>query len=99
MLDFIFNNIYGWIGLAGIIVVTCVALGIIFPSLRGAAVAVATVAVAAAGIYAKGQRDRAALEKKRRDAAVDEVQKKYTKIDKRKDTEDDLDKKLRRGDF
>ena len=99
MWEFIFSSLWGWIGTAGVIVAICVAVGYFIPQFRLYALAVAGVAVTMASTYAKGSRDRAALEKKRRDEAVAEVQGRYDEIERRKDTPADLEKRLKDGTF
>lgn len=99
MSDFIFSHLWGWVGAAGIVVIGCVAMAIIFPRFRGMALAVGAAAVGAASIYAKGQRDRAALEQRRKDEAVAKAKAKYDEIDKRQDTSADVVNRLRKGEF
>lgn len=99
MFDFIFDHLWGWIGLAGFIVIACVGVAIIFPQFRATAFAVAAGAVGAASIYAKGQQDRAALEQKRKDEAVAKAREKYDEIERRPDDPSDAEKRLRKGDF
>ena len=103
MMDFIWQHILssmaGWIGIGGAIVLICVAVAYFFPPFRRAAIAVAITTIAAVGLYAKGSRDRAALERKKRDKVVKKVTEKYDEIDKRVDTDDDVAKRMRDGSF
>lgn len=99
MTHFIFDTAWGWVGTAGIIVVICLVVGYVIPQFRLYGLAVIGVVVSAASIYAKGNRDRANLEAKRRDDAVKKAQGDYAKIDARRDTPADVAKRLQRGDF
>lgn len=96
MFDF---SLFGWLGLGGGVVAAGLAVAWFFPPFRNIALTVAAGALAAGGIYAKGNRDRAALEKKRRDDAVEKARTDYAKIDARPDDPDAVDKRLRNGDF
>jgi hypothetical protein len=58
--NFLFHSMWGAIGGTALIVVACVAVGYFFPPLRRIAIEVAGVALAAATIYTKGNRDEAA---------------------------------------
>lgn len=99
MFDFIFDNLYGWWGLATLTVGVCGLLAWWFPPLRGIAVAVGAAVVAAASIYTKGQSDRAAEEKRKRDAAVDRARSDYQKIDQRPDSVKGTQDKMNKGKF
>ena len=99
MMHFIFDTVWGWVGTAGIVVIICLVVGYFIPQVRLYALAVIGVVVSAASIYAKGTRDRATLEKSRRDAAVKKAQDDYAKIDARHDTPADVAKRLRDGSF
>lgn len=103
MMDWIvqalFSSLAGWLGVAGIVVVICGVIAWFVPPLRTAALAVAGVALSVATIYAKGSRDRAALEQRRKDEAVKKLKEKYNEIDKRPDTPDDVARRLRDGSF
>lgn len=99
MFDFIFDHLWGWIGLTGVIVAGCVAVMIMFPRFRGVALTIASAALAATSIYAKGQSDRAAEEKRKRDAAVDRARADYQKIDDRPDSVKSTTDKLKKGRF
>lgn len=98
MFDFDFG-LFGWLGLGGGTVAIALAVAWFFPPFRRIALMVAGVALAAASIYAKGNRDRAALEAKRKEEAVRKAQEDYAKIDARPDDPDDVAKRMRRGDF
>lgn len=98
MFDWI-DPLYGWLGLGTISVAGLFVIAYFVPPLRNAAIAAAGVIMAAAAVYAKGNRDRAKLEQKRKDEAVRKVKVKYDEIDKRKDTPDSVDKRLRDGNF
>lgn len=99
LMDYIFSHLWGWVGITGIIIAACVAVAIIVPQFRGAALAIAAAAVGATSIYAKGQRDRAALEQKRKEEAVRKAREAYDKIDARPDDPESADKRLRDGSF
>lgn len=99
MWDFLFNSLWGWLGIAGVTVVCAFAVAWFVPPFRNMALAIAAGAAGAATIYAKGQRDRAALEERRKEAAIKEVTEKYDEIDKRVDTPSDVAERLRRHGF
>lgn len=96
MFDF---GLLGWLGLGGGVVAAALAVAWFVPPFRNIALAIAAAALAASGIYAKGNRDRAELERKRRDEAVDKARIDYAEIDSRADGPDAVDKRLRDGDF
>lgn len=99
MSSFVFNHLYGWLGLTGVIIAGCIALGYFFPPLRRLALEIGAIALTAATIYTKGNRDEAARQQKLKDEAVRKAQEDYGKIDSRPDTVDDVDKRLRDGSF
>ena len=53
------HTLIGWLGLTAVIVAGCAAIAWFFPPLRRIAAEVAAVAIAAASIYTKGNRDEA----------------------------------------
>lgn len=95
----IFSSMWGWIGTAGVVVIISLAVAWFIPPLRQLAVAVAGIAVAAATIYSKGSRDRAALEARRKEEAVRKAQESYGQIDKRPDSSDSVRNRLDSGSF
>ena len=99
MMQAIFDSLWGWIGIAGVIVICCGVVAWFVPPLRNLAVAIGGVAIAAASIYSKGSRDRAALEKRRREEAIAKAQEKYKEIDKRPDSIEDVKRRLKDGTF
>ena len=99
MAHFMFETLWGWWGVAGVAVIVCGILAYVFPQFRIIALAIAGVFVSAASIYTKGNRDRAALEARRKEEAVQKARKKYDEIDARPDTPADLADRLRRNGF
>lgn len=99
MLHFIFDTVFGWIGVAGLVVIGCIAVGYFIPGFRLIAIEIAGVVISAATIYTKGSRDRAALEQKRKDEAVRKAQKDYAEINARPDNPDTVSKRFRDGSF
>ena len=99
MMEFLFNSMWGWVGGATVIIIIAGAVAYFVPPLRRLAIGIAGLAAVAASIYAKGNRDRAAIEKKKRDEAVKRVKEKYDEINRRPDTVDDVSKRLRDGSF
>lgn len=99
MLDWLFSSLTGWLGIAGMIAVGCFAVAWFIPPLRNAAMAVAGVVLSAAAIYAKGNRDRAKLEQRRKDEAVRKARAEYDRIERRPDTPADVEKRLKDGTF
>ena len=92
MLHFLFDSIWGWIGTAGVVVLICTIIGYFVPSLRLLMLEIGGGILAAAAIYAKGNRDEAA---KWNQAIKDDV----AKGDKaRSDAERDVNSGVVRGD-
>ena len=98
-MEFLFNSLWGWLSIASIVVIAAIAVAVFFPPLRKIALTVAAGAIAYAAIYAKGARDRAALEQRRKDAAVKKVQERYDEIDKRPDDAKSVKGRLDKGTF
>jgi len=99
MWHFIFETLWGWWGVAGLVVVGCVVVGYFIPSLRLAALAVGGVFISGATIFSKGYAARAKLEAARKEEAVRKAREDYDKIDKRNDTPDTVSKRLGDGTF
>src|SRR5678816_2857255 len=99
MAHFMFETLWGWWGVAGVAVIVCGILAYVFPQFRIIALAIAGVFVSAASIYTKGNRDRAALEKRRQEEAVRNVKKKYDEIDAHPRSPSTTADELRRGEF
>lgn len=57
MLDLLFNSLWGWWGIGGVVVAGALAVAWFIPPLRGIALAVAGGAAAAVTLYTKGSRD------------------------------------------
>lgn len=55
----VFTSLVGWLGLAGVIVVVCLAVAWFIPPFRRLALMVAGVVASAGAIYAKGSSDAA----------------------------------------
>lgn len=98
-MEWIFDYIWGWYGIAGVALVICAVLAFLFPQFRLWIAAVAAGIFGVMAVYNKGQRDRAKLEQKRKDEAVAKAQADYDKIERRPDKPSDVEKRLRRGDF
>lgn len=99
MIDWYISSPTALMSTVAIILAACGAVAWYVPPLRRAAIGVAIVTASLAAAYMKGNRDRAALERRRNDEAVRKVQKKYDAINKRKDTPADVKKRLDRGTF
>lgn len=99
MMHFIFDTLWGWWGVAGVVVIVCIIVGYFIPSLRLTMLAIAGVFLSAASLVTKGNRDRAALERRRRDEAVAKNRAAYDKIDKRPDNAKTVEDRFRKGDF
>jgi hypothetical protein len=99
MSEFLFSSLYGWLGIGGVIILACIAVGIYFPPFRSLAAAVALGTLAAVGLYTKGSRDRARQDKARREEALKKLQAEYDRINKRPDTPTDVEKRLDKGNF
>ena len=59
MIHFLFDNIWGWIGTAGVVVLICAGIGYFVPGLRLLMLEIGGGILAATAIYAKGNRDEA----------------------------------------
>lgn len=99
MMDFIFGTVWGWVGTAGVVVLICAVVAYFLPQTRLTMLAIAGVFVSAASIYTKGSRDRAALEQRRKEAAVKKAKDDYAKIDARPDTPGTARKRMSDGSF
>lgn len=99
MWSFIFDQLTGWIGLAGLAVIVLVVVAFIFPQSRIYAAAIGLGILGMASVYARGQRDRARLEQQRRDEAVKKVNTEYDKIEKEERTVDHVKGRLKDGSF
>lgn len=99
MLSWIWHSTFALIGLSGLAVAGLLVLAWFVPPVRRLALEAAAIIFAAGAIYAKGAKDRADLETKRKEEAVRKAQEAYDKIDKRPDTTDDVTKRLRNDDF
>lgn len=99
MIEFLFNSMWGWVGGATMIVIVAGAVAYFVPPLRRVAIGIAGLAATIAAIYAKGNRDRAAQERKEREEAVKRVKAKYDEINRRPDTVDDVKRRLGDGTF
>lgn len=94
-----FDPLYGWLGLGGVIIAAAAVVAWFFPPFRKYALVVIGAVIAAASIYAKGNRDRAAVESRRKEEAVRKAREAYDKIDARPDDPGTVDRRLRHGDF
>lgn len=99
MFDFIVNYIFGWYGLAGLLIAGCVIVAVLIPQFRIYALLGIPAVLAFLGAYNKGQRDRAALEQRRKDEAVRKAQADYDRIERRPDKPSDVQKRMRDGTF
>ncbi len=99
MLDFLWHSAAAQLGLAGLVVAGALAVAWFVPPFRRLALMIAGIAFSAATIYAKGAKDRANLENRRKEEAVRRAQEGFSKIDARPDTPDDAARRLRDGSF
>lgn len=99
MIEFIFNTLWGWWGVAGVTVLVCVAVGYFVPSLRLSMIAVGGAAIWLASAFTKGWRAAKADDRRRTENAVNAARKEYDQIDARPDTPADVADRLRRGGF
>ena len=60
MTDFLFNSLWGWLGVGTLTILILAAIGYFIPSLRLLMLEIAGGILAATAIYAKGNRDEAA---------------------------------------
>lgn len=99
MLSWILDHYIATLSLTVLIVIGCGAVAWFFPPLRRLAIEVGVLVAAAATIFTRGY-----LTAKREREAKDEReakrrQEEFDKIDRRPDTDSDLDRKLRDGKF
>ena len=99
MLETLWNSSVAWFGFGGAVVIACVAVAYFFPPLRRTALSIAAGALAILVIYGKGVSDAKRAEQKRKDDAANKLQKKYTDIDRRVDSDDDVTERMRDGKF
>lgn len=97
--EWMFNSLWGWVGVTGLIVAAAIVVAFFVPQLRGTMLAVAGAALAIGAAYAKGQRDRANLEHRRKERAVKQAREKYDAINRRPDTDRTVEDRLRDGGF
>jgi len=99
MIDFLWNTLWGWWGVTGVILVVCGVIAWLIPTLRLTMIEAALAVLAVVASYTKGNRDQANLEQRRKDEAVQKAKEDYAKIDARPDTPDDVAKRLRDNNF
>ena len=93
------NPLVAWLGLGGAGIAGLLALAYFVPSFRKYALIAAAGLAAIMTAYTKGNRDRAALEARRKEEAVRKAQKDYAKIDARPDDPASVAKRMRDGSF
>lgn len=59
IIEHVFSSLTGWLGITGVVVVVCGLVAWFFPPFRRLAIEIGAVALAAATIYTKGNRDEA----------------------------------------
>jgi hypothetical protein len=69
MFDFLFNSIWGWLGIGGSVIAACVAIGWFFPPFRKLAWTIAGATAGVLAIYTKGAADAKRRERERQAAA------------------------------
>lgn len=99
MWHFLFSTVWGWLSITGIVVIVCGVVAWLIPSLRLTMLAVAGAVVTVTAAYTKGKRDQAALEQRRKEAAIAAVKARYDKIRKTPSTHADVEKSLKDGTF
>lgn len=99
MWDILLNSLWGWIGITGVIVIVCALVIWLIPSLRWTAIVTAVGAIFFTAARAMGYRERAEIEKRRKEEAVRRNQAEYDRINKRPDTPTDVEKRLNDGTF
>jgi hypothetical protein len=98
-MDFLFNSIWGWLGIGGTVIAVALAVAWFIPPFRKLALTVAAFAAGVLAVYAKGASDAKRRERERSEAAVRKINKKYGEIDARPDDDSTVDRKLRGGKF
>ena len=68
-MDFLFNSIFGWLGIGGVVIAAALAVAWFIPPLRKLALTVAAFAAGVLAIYAKGSSDARRAERERQAAA------------------------------
>lgn len=99
MMDLLFGNIWGVLGVSTVSSLALAAVFIYFPPLRKYALIAGAVIWALATANVKGARDAAKREREKQRQTAKELEDEYDKISKRPDTVDTTTDKLRRGDF
>lgn len=69
MLDLLFNSLWGWLGLGGVVIAAALAVAWFFPPFRQLALTVAAAAAGAVALYSKGAADASRRKQAEWDAA------------------------------
>lgn len=99
MIEAMWNSLWAWIAIPGLIAVVLLVASWRFPEFRRILWAAAGLVAIAASLVAKGHRDRKRIEDEKREAAVKKVQEKYDEIERKPSGPSDVDKRLRDGTF
>lgn len=99
MFSWLLDHMWATMSVATLIVIACGAIAWFIPPLRRIAIEVGVFVAGLAVVFTRGyltaKRERAAKDEK----MVKRAQEKFDEIDRRPDTSDDLDKRLRDGKF
>lgn len=99
MWDFFVDYVFGVYGAVAIVLIVLGVAAFLFPQFRLWFAAVAAGIFGIAAVYGKGQRDRAKIEQRRKDEAVEAANKKYDEIERRPDDIDHVKGRLKKGEF
>lgn len=99
MWDWLFNTLWGWWGVTGLIVIGAGVIAFLIPQLRGPMIGLIGAALAITAAYSKGRRDQLERERQRKERVIKRKQEEYHAVDKRPDTDKTVEDRLRDGTF
>jgi hypothetical protein len=99
MFSWILDHYIATLSVSTLFVIGCGAVAWFFPPLRRLAVEAAVLVIGALAIFTRGYMTAKREDRERSEKAVKKAQEKFDEIERRPDTNSDLDKRLRDGKF
>lgn len=99
MFSWILDHYIATLSLATLFVIGCGAVAWFFPPLRRLAIEAAVLVIGALAIFTRGYMTAKKEERAKDEKMVKKAQEKFDEIERRPDTDSDLDKRLRDGRF
>jgi len=99
ILDHLMSQINIWVVLSIVCGLGAIFIAIYVPPLRSMMLTIGGAILAAGAFYAKGAKDQREAEKRKRDAMVKRLQKKYKDIDEKPVSPDDVQRRMKDGSF